>query len=269
MDKDILRILSLKTGLSLNYISKEEHLSDLLANLSEILSDQYVLKGGTALNRIYLSKMGVNRFSEDLDIDYLSKEPVDTRIRNIKEAMKLVRGFDIKEPRLMHRTLRFDCRYVNEIGHADVVKVEYYMSHESADAAENPKKVLISSPYVPGSPALFNSYSLTDLLAMKLAALYGRTEGKDMYDLFYGLEADYDKSKLGKALEIQLRFYKIDKTREELFEALSQKLDQAVKKSEYIGNSTNHYIPAKLRPDWQVFIKTLRRKIEKLMVPST
>jgi hypothetical protein len=264
MDKDILRLLSVKTGLSLNYLSKEEHLSILLENLSNTLSDQYILKGGTALNRVYLSKMGVARFSEDLDIDYVSKEPVDARIKSIKEAMKRVTGFEVKEPRLLHRTLRFDCRYVNAIGHADVVKVEYYMSHDVVDAAVKPEKVLIGSPYVPGSAASFNCYSLEDLLAMKLAALYGRTEGKDIYDLFYGLETAYDKKTLGKALDIQMRFYKIEGTKEELLSSLIKKLDEVSSKSTYIGNSTNHYIQTKLRPDWQAFIKTLRRKIENL-----
>ncbi|MCK5560091.1 MAG: hypothetical protein KAJ51_05835, partial [Thermoplasmata archaeon] len=59
-----LRYLALKNGLSLNYISKDERLSILLTQLWEIFDTDVVLKGGTAHNRIYLSKLGVSRFSE-------------------------------------------------------------------------------------------------------------------------------------------------------------------------------------------------------------
>jgi len=263
MDKEVLRIISVKSGLSLNYISKEDKISMLLLQLSDILPDNFILKGGTALNRIYLQENGVQRFSEDMDIDMISRESINSRINKIKDLMKQVKDFDVGKGRLMHRTLRFNCGYINEIGHKNVVKLEFYMSHEKIIAIKKPENSLITSSYMSSTPALFNTYSLEDILARKLIALYNRTEGKDIYDVFYGLDTGYDRETLLDAINLLSGFYKISHSPEELFTEIKKKLDKTLTKSSYIGNSTNHYIPQKLRPNWFIFIKSLIEKIDK------
>ncbi|MEA1992895.1 MAG: hypothetical protein U9N35_00650 [Euryarchaeota archaeon] len=56
-------------------------------------------------------------------------------------------------------------------------------------------------------------------------------------------------------------FYRIDGS-SFLYDLLS-KLKKARENAYYIGNSTNHFIPGKLRPEWKVFIDTLMLKIER------
>ena len=72
----MLRYLAVKTGLSLKYISKDEKISYLLSQLWDIFGRRVILKGGTALNRVYLSKLNASRFSEDIDLDYFGDMPV-------------------------------------------------------------------------------------------------------------------------------------------------------------------------------------------------
>ncbi|MFH0863121.1 MAG: nucleotidyl transferase AbiEii/AbiGii toxin family protein [Candidatus Altiarchaeota archaeon] len=264
MDKDILRILSLKTGLGMNYLSKEEKISALLSELSGRLPEEYVLKGGTALNRIYLQKQGVGRFSEDIDLDLVSTQTLDKKIEETRKMMNGVNGFEIGTARLMHRTLRFDCSYQNELGVKDLIRMEFYLSHDKLACAKKPEKTLISSAYAPSKSAFFNTYSLEDLLAGKILALYSRTEGKDVYDVFYGLETDYDRNMLKNALKIQAEFYKIKESPNELLRKTAEKLGTIATKSKYVGNSTNHYIPQKMRPDWSIFIRTLKLKLADL-----
>lgn len=103
MDLTLLRIISLKTGLGLNYISKEDKISSLTLQLSKLFNENLIMKGGTAINRVFLSKIGSARFSEDIDLDFISTEPINKKIGFIKKQMALITDFNIGKPRLLHR----------------------------------------------------------------------------------------------------------------------------------------------------------------------
>lgn len=247
--------MALKSGLSLNFVSKDERLSELLRQLNEVFGDEVILKGGTALNRIHLATLGVARFSEDIDLDYGSDLGLKRKIAEICESMKRISGFDVEGPRLLHRTLRFDCYFQNELGLRDRVKVEFYLSSGDYVSAS---KELIKSPFLDSNPTLFNVYSREDLLAKKLVALYNRMEGKDIYDSFYGLKLDYDKKKLDAALRIMTKVYKIDG---DIFKGAQDKMELAKGRSKSIRDSTNHYIPHDLRPDWRIMMDSLTSEL--------
>jgi hypothetical protein len=99
-------------------------------------------------------------------------------------------------------------------------------------------------------------------MARKFVALYDRMEGKDIYDAFYCLDLDFDSEKLLKVLSDMIIFYKLD--RFIFLKELLLKIKDARKNAYYIENSTNHFIPRKLRPDWKIFIDTLILKMERL-----
>jgi len=255
-----LRYLALKNGLSLNYISKDERLSHLLQKLREIFEDDVILKGGTAHSRIYLSQLGVSRFSEDIDLDYIKKVKIDDKISDIERRMKAISGFDVKRPRLLHRTLRIDCYYENELGTKDRIKVEFYLTRNPYIQKE---EMMVSSPFVETFPTIFSVYSLEDLLARKMVALYNRMEGKDIYDTFFGLKLELDRKRLDRALDLMLDFYKIG---DDYFFQLVKKLESSKARARYIGNSTNHFIPKRLRFNWEEMISTLQGDIERIFL---
>jgi predicted nucleotidyltransferase component of viral defense system len=264
MDLELLKLAALKTGLGLNYISKEEKISLLLKQLTKVLPEDIVLKGGTALNGVYLAQKNVNRFSEDLDIDYISKKSLNTKIKYLKLVMKKIEGFEVGTGRLLHRTLRFNCKYANELGNTDVVRVEYYLSHITPLCVKKPKKKPLQSTYLSTETVVYPVYALEDLLARKLVAYYSRGEGKDLYDLFHGLELDYDRKALRKALMLILKFKKIYLPVKEFYRGISNKLQESLKSISYIRDSTNHYVPTGLRPDWGELIRSLKEKISML-----
>ena len=142
--------------------------------------------------------MGVNRFLEDIDLDFISNKGLDEKMSIIRDRAKEIKGFDVEGPRVLHRTLRFDCYYLNEFEQRDRIRLEFYLSQTEAVKTE---EVLVKSPFIETHPVIFKVYSLEDLMARKNAY--------------------------------------------------------------YIGNSTNHFIPRNLRPDWKVFIDTLLLKIER------
>lgn len=256
---EILRYKASKTGLGLNYLSKDEKISIILEQIGDLFPE-VVLKGGTAINRVYLAKRGVSRFSEDIDLNFISDENLNEKIDRIKDGIKELEGFDINGPRTVHRTLRFDCYYVNEFDQRDRVKLEFYLTQIRAIKEE---AVLVKSLFIETHPVIFTVYSLEDLIAQKFIALYNRMEGKDIYDLFYCLDLEVDRENLCAALKNMFDFYNMDKT--QFPRDLLRKLQEARKNAFYIENSTNHFIPRDLRPDWKIFIETLKLKIEQAL----
>ena len=71
------------------------------------------------------------------------------------------------------------------------------------------------------------------------------------------------KKNLDKALKFVLDFYKLSESG--FVNELLLRLREARENAYYIGNSTNHFIPRNLRPDWKVFIDTLILKIERAL----
>lgn len=261
MDEDILRLIALKSGLGIKYISKNEKINTLLEQIDRIFGNEAILKGGTAINKIYLQKSGVDRFSEDIDIDFIhrKKANLDKRIETIKEKMNEIKGFEISKPRFLHRTMRFDLRYINELGEKDIVRLEFYLSHNKALCVKPPERQMITSSFMSLNPVMFTSYSFEDLMARKVIALCMRTEGKDIYDVYHCLNHRYDHKKFTDAVNLMLNFYKIESGA--FHRNLIEKLKNADKNYIYIQNSTNHYIPAKLRPDWKIMIRELIEKL--------
>jgi predicted nucleotidyltransferase component of viral defense system len=262
-DVDLINLTAAKTGLGRKFISKDEKLSLLIGQLALALKDELaVLKGGTVLNRVYLPR--VARFSEDVDIDLISRLPLSGRIKKVKKAMELVKGFEVSGPMMLHRTMRFDCGYTNEFGERDRIRTEFYLSFTRLVAAKRPVDAAISSIFLPSTPSVVKVYSLEDMLARKLVALHQRVEGKDMYDVFHLLDLEFDGKVLGKAIRVMLGFLRLRLEPGEFLKEVMKKIEAETKNWKYIRDSTNHYIPIDLRPSWDTFMRSLVLKIDSL-----
>ncbi len=258
VDREILRLYALRTGLGLKYLSKDEMISVALKQLRPLFPD-VIFKGGTALNRVYLSQSGVNRFSEDIDLDYTGTGSPADRIPRITSIMQNLQGFDVAVPRVMNWTVRYDCGYTLDNGERDRIRVEFYMKDQ---ITANSEDMLVKSSFIDANPTLFRTYTLEALMAKKLVALHNRTEGKDIYDMFYALDLPFNRD----VFEEALRSSQTDNglSADTFYDSLRAKLQNARKNAFYLGNCTNHFIPQKLRPDWKIFIDTLAMKIDRL-----
>lgn len=74
--KDLINILSSKYPFTTYMIEKDYYLTKLLLAIEEFCQDRLVLKGGTALNKVFL---GHYRMSEDLDFINIIEDPPATR----------------------------------------------------------------------------------------------------------------------------------------------------------------------------------------------
>ncbi len=136
--------------------------------------------------------------------------------------------------------------------------MEFYLSRPPYIEA---KVELVKSPFMDSYPTMFKVYSLEDLLARKMVTLHNRMEGKDMYDLFHALNMEFEMNRFLKALELTIKFYHIEG---DFWGDLVSRLSQAKKNARQIGNSTNHFIPKTLRPNWEELVESLRFRIEEL-----
>jgi uncharacterized protein len=178
-------------------IEKDYILSWLLYGLSKHprLSKILVFKGGTVLKKVYFEEY---RYSEDLDFTLLedgtSNEEIFTDFREV---------FDwVREEANLRLQLAEDAAH--ESG-----SINFYVAYTGplGGGAINKKvKVDITRKEVMEFPAILKlvfihysdlkdfevlCYSLEEVLIEKMCALMGRTQPRDLYDLWYLLE--YDK----------------------------------------------------------------------------
>ncbi len=238
MNLEELRRVAAQEELSLNFVAKDEMLSKALLKLQG--HKDLILKGGTAINRVYLRN---KRFSEDIDFDLIFKAAPKQALARTDEIIKTLSEFEIGAPQIINLTIRYDLSYTNPLNQKDKIRVEFRVT----DKAHNFSSRVVNFGYVPLEAALLNVYDLEELIRHKLACILSRKEGKDLFDLYYLLELPH----------ISLRLKKED--REKLITALTL-TDKEVKQ---LAKATNNYIPLKLRPAWGMIIKELKDKISK------
>jgi len=234
MDLDELRRLAAKEELSLNYIAKDEMISKVLVKLQKF--DNIILKGGTAINRVYLKN---KRFSEDIDLDLIFNGTVKQALKATDEIIKVVEGFNIARPRIMKETIRYDLFYTNPLNHKDKIMLEFKVIKK----AVNYSKKIVNFGFVPYDSSLINVYNIEELIKHKITCIMARNEGKDFFDLYYLLEISHESLNIDK-------------------EKIIERITFEEKEIKTIANTLNHYVPKKQRPDWKIFLEQLKEKIK-------
>lgn len=154
--------------------------------LVEIFSDDYLkqhlaFRGGTALHKLYLHP--APRYSEDIDLVQIKAGPIKPILQRINEVITFFdkkRNTDIR----VHSTranYRFTSEYENirlrlklEINTMEHFQVLPWVSFPFE----------VNNGWYSGKSEI-TTYSINELLGTKLRALYQRTKGRDLFDLYY------------------------------------------------------------------------------------
>lgn len=255
MDEREIRRISARSGLGHKFISKEGRVTEILNWISRIEDLDLILKGGTAINRIHSGPDF--RFSEDIDLDMVGKMTLDEKISMLKKEFEDIENFDVKGPRMLHLTGRFDLFYENEFGEKDRVRVDVYLPNKEVQSAVEPKREILQSMIIPGNACMINTYSLEDLFSQKLMALQGRIEGKDVYDLSTLLKKEIDGDLLLSAISKRLALRNDKRPHVEFLKDLENRREVFLSDWTMIMNTTNHYIPRDRRPQWRGIINSV------------
>jgi len=165
--------------------------------LIEIFSDEFLrenlaFRGGTALHKLYLNP--APRYSEDIDLVQIKPGPIKPIMQRIGEVITFfeeprrtqVRGHGAKvlyrftseyEEIRMRLKLEINCKE-----HFNVMEwVDFPFSVESNWFTGDTK---------------IRTYDINELLGTKLRALFQRSKGRDLFDLYYSyqnMELNYEK----------------------------------------------------------------------------
>lgn len=165
-------------------VEQDYLLSQAICEISNdsFLSNELVLRGGTAYHKLFLPKPV--RYSEDLDY-------VRTREGAIGDIMKRLTvlgrklGFDVRTKIGMHPKVLW--RYISESGTNMKIKIEMNTYERSPMLELQRIQHSISTPYYETKADVL-TFQVEELVATKIRALYQRSKGRDLFDLWLALE---------------------------------------------------------------------------------
>ena len=165
--------------------------------LVEIFSDDFLrenlaFRGGTALHKLYLNP--APRYSEDIDLVQIKEGSIKPILERINEVITFfeekrttqVRGHGAKA------LYRFTSEY-EEIRMRLKLEINCKEHFNVLEWVDFPFDV--ESEWFSGSAEL-RTYNINELLGTKLRALYQRSKGRDLFDLYYArqnLDLDYEQ----------------------------------------------------------------------------
>ncbi len=151
-----------------------------------LLANSLAVRGGTALHKLYLTSPA--RYSEDIDLVQIKAAPIGplldalrTRLdpwfgepkrRRGPSSVALIYRFETEMLPTTNMRLKIE---INTREHFNVLSLEQ-------------RPFEIANPWFSGGASL-TVYQLDELLGTKLRALYQRKKGRDLFDLWYVLNA--------------------------------------------------------------------------------
>jgi predicted nucleotidyltransferase component of viral defense system len=256
MELKDLRKISLNSGLSINYIIKDKEISKIFSILENKIPS-IILKGGTGINRVYFEN--TKRFSEDLDFDiYSHKSITELKIDLFKILKKELSNYIVDKPRIMNLTIRYDVKYINKINKKDKIRLEF--RYNKSTFPKSVTKKIVNFGFVPYKSSLYYVYDIYELIFQKLAALIGRDDGKDIYDLNNLLCIQFNKKELNKLVS---KYNK--KTSLNLRTQSITKLKLLLKNKNKVNYFTNHFIQKQKRNNFENLTRDLIIKLEKVL----
>ena len=184
---------------TVSWIESEQVEQDLLIcrALTEIYKDEYLashlaFRGGTALHKLYLSPQ--SRYSEDIDLVQIRAEPIKETYDRIREAFSFLGEPKVRQKR-NNNTLIF--RMESEIPPVVPIhlKVEINCKEHFNVLPMQEIPFSVTNKWYSGECNVL-TYQLEELIGTKLRALYQRSKGRDLYDLYKALtirEINIDK----------------------------------------------------------------------------
>ena len=145
--------------------AEREHIAVMRSVIADLAGLPLALKGGTALLFCY----GLDRFSEDIDLDGAKKLNLENRIR--AALTRCTSGFDLRVAKDTDTVQRYKAHYRTPAAEGNLkIEVSYRTGFDEADIA-----------LVDG----IKTYRVGKLIDQKLSALEGRTAARDLYDVAF------------------------------------------------------------------------------------
>ncbi|MBI4208146.1 MAG: nucleotidyl transferase AbiEii/AbiGii toxin family protein [Deltaproteobacteria bacterium] len=186
------------------------------------LAEKLAFRGGTCLNKLFWSSPA--RYSEDLDFVQTTAEKIGPTVKELRNAMASLFGENPKwKPR--RGSFRLYYSFVPEARpiHPQRIKIEINTREHVAIEGYQKKKFTLDSVWLKGE-AEVTTFSIEELLATKLRALFQRSKGRDLFDLWKSQEIKPDYKKVVNFFVEYCQHLRKPIHRESFLENLDQKL---------------------------------------------
>jgi predicted nucleotidyltransferase component of viral defense system len=188
-----------------------------------LLAENLLARGGTVLHKLFLAP--AVRYSEDIDFVQKRAIPIGEIMGKIREICNPILG----DPRTKQKKGRVVFVYRTDSELPPVVSLrikieintrEHFNILEIID-----KSYKIESRWFSGE-SIVKTYSLEELLATKLRALYQRKKGRDLFDIWYAVkQRKVDFEKIIYSFKKYMDFLNLTVSRREFLENLQLKLE--------------------------------------------
>lgn len=189
---------------------------------NEAISNTLIFRGGTALHKLFFKQAG--RFSEDLDFVQAKSEPIGVTIAAIRDCLDHWLGNPSWKQNQGRFTLNY--RFTTELEPviSRKVKIEINTREHFSFQPHVKKRYHVLSPWFRGESTVL-TYSIEELLATKLRALYQRKKGRDLFDFWYAIQhiPDLDVQETINIFHHYMRDEKVQVSRAEFEKNLSLK----------------------------------------------
>lgn len=203
------------------------------------LAERLAFRGGTALHKLYLGPP--LRYSEDIDLVQITSDPFGPIVDRIRERLSF-----LGEPKRSSKAHNFTLYFRFESEFPPVInlrlKVETNTREHFTVLGLEQFPFELHSSWFSGSCNL-TTYKLEELLGTKLRALFQRSKGRDLFDLFIALIQHplLDRTQLLEAYREYMNFsVETPPSRKEFLLSLEAKMQDI----EFLGDTT-----ALLRPE--------------------
>jgi predicted nucleotidyltransferase component of viral defense system len=163
----------------------------------EIFSDDFlrnslVFRGGTALHKLFIQPQV--RYSEDIDLVQLKVEAINPVLKRIREKLSFLGTKRTVKQHIHNNTVvyRFNTEIPPVVSMRLKIEINTREHLNILGLQEIPFEM--NNGWFSGICSIV-TYSIEELLASKLKALYGRKKGRDLFDLYWAfthLEVDTD-----------------------------------------------------------------------------
>lgn len=147
----------------------------------ELLGKELVIRGGTAFHKLYLDEPC--RYSEDLDYVRTSAGGIGDIMKRLTEMGKDL-GFEVRTQMAQHPKVFW--RFVSASGIKRKIKLEINTFERSPVLPLSSRKTTVESVWYRGC-AEVPVFQVEELCATKVRALYQRSKGRDLFDLWLAL----------------------------------------------------------------------------------
>ncbi len=222
-------------------IEQDLVISRALASLyaDEIIRENLAFRGGTALHKLFLTPQ--SRYSEDIDLVQITAKPFGPLIDRISGKLAFL-GKPKKKQKERNNTLIF--QFETEFQPVQVVKlkIETNCREHFSVLGYNSFPFEVRSAWFNGG-CIITTYHIEELLGTKLRALYQRSKGRDLYDLYKAL-TQLPGLEAGKILHCYREYMRFVVEQPPSRQVFLNNLEQKMKDNDFLGD-----IHALIRPE--------------------